>query len=220
MSAVGQAGAPDGGGREGAGDKLLSRTALSAGDEVWGFYGHKSDSELVGSYGFTCAPAVNNPFNSVEMVVDMDLDRPTTSGTAGMKHVLLRSLGLESSRQSFVVYKGAIPPTLILFLTMDACKDEDGEGVLEAAAAAGLVALAPALARDVLRQAYRRLVSFSEEMLGRYPTSLVDDLERLRQVGASAAAGGDALRKRLALMVRLGGRLVAPRPPCALNRVM
>jgi hypothetical protein len=187
----------------------MARAAMEAGDAVWGFYGHKSDSELVGSYGFTCAPAVDNAFNSVELVVDMDLDRPSTSALASFKHVLLRSLGLASSRQSFLLYKGTIPPTLILFLTMDACNDEHGEGVLQAAAAARLVSVDPELARELLRRAYRRLVSFSQELLRRYPTSLIADLERVRSVGASAAAGGDALRKWLALMLRLGGN------PCA-----
>jgi hypothetical protein len=37
----------------GTGDRLLARTHMQAGDEVRGFYGHKSDSDLAGSYGFT-----------------------------------------------------------------------------------------------------------------------------------------------------------------------
>lgn len=191
----------------------MARSQLSAGDEVWGFYGHKSDSELVGSYGFTCAPAVENPFNSVELRVDMDLERPSTSALASMKHVLLRSLGLDSSRQSFIIYKGAVPPTLVLFLTMDSCDDEHGEAVLQAAASAAIASVPRHLALDLLSRAYSRLARFCKQLLDRYSTSLVEDVVRLKRPHAlmsrdgpptSAVGVTDGGRHRLALMLRMG----------------
>jgi hypothetical protein len=177
----------------------LARSQLGAGEEVWGFYGHKSDSDLVGSYGFTCAPLVENPFNSVELLVDMDLDRPSTSALAGMKHVLLRSLGLASSPQSFVIFKGAIPPTLITFLTMDACDDEHGEAVLAAAAAAAIASVPGYWAQDILRRAYSRLQRLCEQRVARYGSTLVDDLLLLRRADPHAQHP----RHRLALMLRM-----------------
>ena len=187
----------------------MARSPLSAGDEVWGFYGHKSDSQLVASYGFTCAPAVENPFNSVELLVDMDLDRPSTSALASMKHVLLRSLGLDSARQSFIVYKGVVPPTLLLFLTMDSCDDEHGEAVLQAAASFAIASVPRHLALHLLSRAYSRLARFCKQLLGRYGTSLVEDVVRLKRPhaarhGQPTSAVTDGGRHRLALMLRMG----------------
>ena len=159
---------------DGSGDRLLLRNALAPGDEVWGFYGFKSDRDLLASYGFTTAPAVNNPFSSIEIALEMDLDRPAVSALAGLKQVLLRSLGMAPSNQAFVVYKGALPPTLMTYLLMDAVVDGDGEGALRAAAQAALVEEGRQVAQRVLRSTLLRLQQLLQRLLRRYPTTLVE----------------------------------------------
>jgi hypothetical protein len=58
---------------------------------VWGFYGHKGDSELALHYGFTVAPA-DNPFNCARVKSELELDSQKTALTSGMKQMLVAAM--------------------------------------------------------------------------------------------------------------------------------
>ena len=217
--------------REGQGFAYVeSNRRLQPGDEIFIFYGFKSDSLLLSQYGFTAAPHIDNPFNKVVLRLSRSQVRPDESKIMELKANLMRAMGLDMGEPiDFHITSGPLPPTLMAYLTVDACESfydqfpqVNAEAVLRAAAGFALVDMDPEIARWLFRKALRNLMGLVSQLKKKYSTTLKQD----NKIMASLRAGKDGhrdgeagRRKFLALMVRMGEKKILADISRALDQV-